>query len=254
VVEADGEWHTSDNKYSSATWKSTHPATRIIKPPSTPRKSLSFIKSPSHTPARPASGIVAGNGKAKANDEIVVLDSDDEDEGRVKRELSPSHGSGSSVSVNRSFDGTSVPRSHTDDVIDLTLESDDEEPPMSTQPRKRKASVAGLPTTSTELIWKKGRTVDHTSTMMAIPPTTPRNANGRDHPRHPHHAHNVARPSAPSSPPIRYAPQYPGTSLPHIYSTFPPRGAPAAAAPQLPPLNSNTFLPQLNGSSNSRWS
>ncbi|KAJ7932449.1 PINIT domain-containing protein [Mycena leptocephala] len=120
VVEADGEWHTSDNKYGSAAWKASHAPAAIPKAAS-PRKFIP-AKSPSHTPSKGVNG--DPNGKRKAA-EIVVLDSDDEDEGRVKRELSPSFASSSSV--NRSFGsipGETVTASQSDDVIDLTLDSE----------------------------------------------------------------------------------------------------------------------------------
>ncbi|KAJ6575057.1 PINIT domain-containing protein [Mycena capillaripes] len=152
VVEADGEWHTSDNKYGSPAWKASHAPAVIPKAAAPPRKFVP-AKSPSHTPSRGVNG--DPNGKRKAT-EIVVLDSDDEDEGRVKRELSPSFASSSSV--NRSFGsvpGETVSASQADDVIDLTLDSDDDEPP----PRpaaKRTASEAGI-ASPTEQIWKKGR-------------------------------------------------------------------------------------------------
>ncbi|KAJ7169827.1 PINIT domain-containing protein [Mycena filopes] len=152
IVEADGEWHTSDNKYGSTKWKATHAPAVIPKASSSPRKFVP-AKSPSNTPSKTANG--DPNGKRKAT-EIVVLDSDDEDEGRVKRELSPSFASSSSV--NRSFGsirGETVPNSQNDDVIDLTLDSDDEEPP-SRPTAKRTASEAGI-ASPTEQIWKKGR-------------------------------------------------------------------------------------------------
>lgn len=88
IVEADGEWHTSDNKYGSAAWKRAHP-------PVAPKPAMKLPASPVKTNGASSSDL---NGKKKANVEIVVLDSDDEDdEGQVKRELSPSFGSGSSA-------------------------------------------------------------------------------------------------------------------------------------------------------------
>ncbi|KAJ7630889.1 PINIT domain-containing protein [Roridomyces roridus] len=159
IVEADGEWHTSDNQYASATWKAAHPP--AAKPAPSPRKSL---------PVKPSPDV---NGKRKATEEIVVLDSDDEDEGRVKRELSPSFASASSSSLNQS-----VPRSQVGDVIDLTLDSDDEGPAPPPPPSKRTALDAGL-ASPTELIWKKGRLdVDHRNTAILSGP-----AMGVDYPR-----------------------------------------------------------------------
>ena len=106
------------------------------------------------------------NGKRVPSHEIFVLDSDDEDEGRVKRELSPSYAS----SANQSFDGT-LPRasqsqqSQASQVIDLTLDSDDDdgdgddaEPVVPNVNGKRKADEAGVGASPpSDQIWKKGR-------------------------------------------------------------------------------------------------
>jgi len=170
MVEADGEWHTSDNKYGSAGWKAAHPPAVPKQAPPSPRKS----------PPKPSAHLngVNGadpNGKKKDNVEIFVLDSDDEDEeGIVKRELSPSIGSGSSAAINRSMETTSLsvaslPQA---DVIDLTLDSDEdnEPPPPSRIAEKRKAPDNGLPS-PTEPIWKKSR-------VESVPPGVMRNING----------------------------------------------------------------------------
>ncbi|KAJ7125633.1 PINIT domain-containing protein [Mycena crocata] len=203
IVEADGEWHTSDNKYASAKWKESHAPAPIAKPLTlSPRKSL---------PAKsPPSKLVNGdpNGKRKAT-EIVVLDSDDEDEGRVKRELSPSFASTSSV--NRSYGslpGETAGPSQADDVIDLTLDSDEEDAPPARPPAKRTASEAGI-ASPTEQIWKKGR-ID---TGM----TVERGAASGDYVR-PSLPPTVARPTipaynAPPPPPAGYA----GPVLPPVY-------------------------------------
>jgi len=172
MVEADGEWHTSDNKYGSAGWKGAHPPAVPKQAPPSPRKS----------PPKPAAhlnGINGAdpNGKKKDNVEIFVLDSDDEDEdedeeGIVKRELSPSIGSGS---INRSMEAASLSAASQSqvDVIDLTLDSDDEDnepPPPSRTAEKRKAPENGLPS-PTEQIWKKSR-------VESVPPAVMRNING----------------------------------------------------------------------------
>lgn len=169
MVEADGEWHTSDNKYGSAGWKMAHPLTAPKQAPLSPRKSP-----PKSSTQLNGTNVADPNGKKKENVEIFVLDSDDEDEeGRVKRELSPSIGSGSSAAINRSVEvaslsATSQPQA---DVIDLTLDSDEEDglPPPRTA-EKRKASENGLPS-PTEQIWKKSR-------VEPIPPAVMRNVNG----------------------------------------------------------------------------
>jgi E3 SUMO-protein ligase PIAS1 len=171
MVEADGEWHTSDNKYGSAGWKAAHAPAAPKQTPLSPRKS----------PPKPSIHLNGtnpddSNGKRKADVEIVVLDSDDEDEeGRVKRELSPSIGSGSSAAINRSMESASLSaNSHSQlqaDVIDLTLDSDEDEPLSLTRTaEKRKAPENGLPS-PTEQIWKKAR-------VEAIPPAVMMNVNG----------------------------------------------------------------------------
>ena len=158
MVEADGQWHTTDNKYGSREWKAAHPVTS---------QPVSSDKKPSveNSPARFASLVQSNevNGKGKVPEhEIFVLDSDDEDEGRVKRELSPSYAS----SANQSFEGT-LPRpsqsqqtqSQESQVIDLTLDSDDDDERVSNANGKRKAHEAGIGTTppSSDQLWKKGR-------------------------------------------------------------------------------------------------
>ncbi|KAG6856641.1 hypothetical protein H0H87_002231 [Tephrocybe sp. NHM501043] len=145
IVEADGEWHTSDNKYASTTWKASHPVAvpiPIIKPVSQPvSRSLSKVDV---------------NGKAKTRQEVYILDSDDEDEGQVKQELSPSM-----ASTSQSYDrGTAPPRiPEPDAVIDLTADTDDEEPAPPKQNGKRKAPEhePASATSPSEQIWKKSR-------------------------------------------------------------------------------------------------
>lgn len=159
IVEADGQWHTSDNKYGSASWKATHPP---VKPPS-PVKSASPPKRRSISPTKHVTNGTNGQSRLSTA-EIVILDSDDEDEGRVKRELSPS--TEPAPSANSSFTSTLPPRSQTQetDVIDLTLDSDEDddsdEESMSELPlaKKRKVGTENDVLSPTEPIWKKSRT------------------------------------------------------------------------------------------------
>ncbi|KAJ7783730.1 PINIT domain-containing protein [Mycena maculata] len=240
VVEADGEWHTSDNKYGSATWKATHaPAPKVV---TSPRKSLPVTKSPSNPLSKVMN--VDPNGKRKA--EIVVLDSDDEDEGRVKRELSPSFASSSSV--NRSYG--SIPaetvggNSQSEEVIDLTLDSDDDEPP----PRptaKRTASEAGI-ASPTEQIWKKGRLdADRSVAIPGLRTAPSTSASGADYASRPPalaSAHApVARPTLPipAYPPAGYS----GPVLPPVYNNL--NRSPTSPVQLLPP---NHYANRL-----SRW-
>ena len=90
--------------------------------------------------------------------DVLVLDSEEEDEGEVKRELSPSRRERSN--------GLSSTQ-----VIDLTLESDEESTSVGSVEKKRKAEVD--PVVQTEEIWKKSRIGDPPSDVTAT-----RTANG----------------------------------------------------------------------------
>lgn len=150
MVEADGEWHTSDNMYASPAWKATH------KPPP---PALSLPPTPEKKPH------LNGNGKSNEKEpeqEVFVLDdSDDEEEGQVKRELSFSVRQDSSALSNDSGPPDSQ-------VIDLTLDSDEDEPApppsLASSNGKRKA-LDDLPS-PTEQIWKKSRVQDASHTVM----------------------------------------------------------------------------------------
>ncbi|KAJ7487549.1 PINIT domain-containing protein [Mycena galericulata] len=233
VVEADGEWHTSDNKYGSATWKASHaPAPKAS---SSPRKSLP-VKSPSNAPSKSVNG--DPNGKRKAL-EIVVLDSDDEDEGRVKRELSPSFASSSSV--NRSY-GSVPGHSQSEEVIDLTLDSDEEEVP----PRpaaKRTASEAGI-ASPTESIWKKGRFDNAGMSVIRGTSSTTSTSNGAEYSSRPPAQVPVARPTLPI--PGYAAAGYSGPTLPPMFDRPTFNGSPTSPV-QLPLPN------HYNMNSRNRW-
>lgn len=178
VVENDGQWHTSDDKFASPEWRATHPV----------------VASHHYSPPRemsPASVDEEADAKVqtKKQVEILVLDSDDEDEGRVKRELSISHSVGSN-SVPKLVSQHPMPiaqESHQEDVIDLTADSEDEQPrsqslsqrqsqsqPLRPSVEKRKAP-SGAPS-PTEQIWKKSRadavTNSHPVTNT-LPPISP---------------------------------------------------------------------------------
>ncbi|KAH7883534.1 PINIT domain-containing protein, partial [Phlebopus sp. FC_14] len=142
IVENDGQWHTADDKYASPAWGAAHPST-ACRQPTPPRSSP------------PASADEEAHAKNPV--EILVLDSDDEDEGVVKRELSVSHGSIASSSVTKLAVRQLVTPHGDDAVIDLTADSDDEHHvPLRTSAEKRKAP-SGV-TSPTEQIWKKSRT------------------------------------------------------------------------------------------------
>lgn len=169
-MEADGQWHSEDNKYGSAEWKAAHASAPRAKPPS-PAK-------PASSPAKPATN--GSNSKDKSrpsNAEIVILDSDDEDEdeGRVKRELSPSTDGALPRPSQPSTSGSQL-RYQATDIIDLTLDSDDDEPPPPPPPRHqpptKKRKETEDPSSPTEQIWKKYQPDGHysssTSTLTAL--------------------------------------------------------------------------------------
>lgn len=138
IVEASGEWHTSDDRYSSNAWRKPH------KPVPSPAGPTPHPKHPA--PSYSPSGHIRGalnQEKGQRSGDVVVLDSEEEDEGEVKRELSPSRAEQIPMSGSS---GTQV--------IDLTVESDDE----STSNRslgKRKAETDSV--SASEDIWKKSR-------------------------------------------------------------------------------------------------
>ncbi|KAF9453869.1 hypothetical protein P691DRAFT_812483 [Macrolepiota fuliginosa MF-IS2] len=244
IVEADGEWHTADNKYGTATWRVGHPVTV---PAPVPKKEET---PPPPIKIEPESG--KPNGQQKTDVSYILLSDDDEEE--VQNELSPSR------SANRSMDsfpsmtpqGQSQSQSQKKaNVIDLTLDSDDDEP-ASVQPGKRKVSEAELgPASPTEPIWKKGRhEVDYQLPSIA----TLHNSAPDPHFRQstltssgrlpPPHSINPGTPS-------RY-PHYPGTPAPPPpYNNLPIRGGSAAPGSlQLPPLPG---LPPRHNGGHPRW-
>ncbi|KIK70931.1 hypothetical protein GYMLUDRAFT_303330 [Collybiopsis luxurians FD-317 M1] len=224
MVEADGEWHTSDNKFGSLNWKIKHPPKLSNAPP--PKSS-----SPTRVPLSNGPSAAGPNGLSKKAEEITVLDSDDEDEGRVKRELSPSVGNLSSASTSQSQPVPSRPPSG--DVIDLTIDSDDEDPPPPRGVSKRKASEAVSPT---EGIWKKARTNED---------VTPARINGDDyHRNNPHSSGPTA--ATVRLPPFNSSPSNP-PSLPSFHPYSNSRPDPANGVPQLPPING------FPNSTNLRW-
>ncbi|EDR14963.1 uncharacterized protein LACBIDRAFT_300609 [Laccaria bicolor S238N-H82] len=217
IVESDSEWHTSDNKFGSAKWKAVHP----------PAVEVSSIQKPP-SPPRPSS---AEEGKAKANDvEIFVLDSDDEDEDQVNRQLSPSYRDSSS---SQTFNSTlpSVPSTQrAEDVIDLTVDSEDDGPPVLPRPQKRKASNAELAESSPTEPWKRGR-------LDTLPGVSGGDLSHLELPR------PISLLNDGPTPPSRYPP-YPTPSQP-TYNNYSNRGS---GSIQLPPLQP---LPYLSRPSNS---
>lgn len=241
IVEPDGQWHTTDNKYASASWKAAHPA---------PSSQSSQTKKNSLSPAKAT--LKQENGAKSVgplNAEIVILDSDDEDDNRVKRELSPStDGTHKSGRTTAHTSLRSLPsQSQVSDVIDLTLDSDDEDPPPLppppshhipiTQPvtlsRKRASSELEL-TSPAEPAWKKGR----------MEPSTSRYAPSSSSNQSPS---GSMRPLTSSSTGRFPNPYQLSSTLP--YPSYPPYTAPPTASTTAP----GSLPPRPNGNVNGRF-
>ena len=160
MVEADGEWHTSDNKYASAGWRASHPQPNGVKS----SKSASPRKEPEKTALPPSASSKPPN--APPPQEIISLDSDSDDEGIVKRELSPTSGYTTSHSQSVGLGGSRLPpppppprASASIEVIDLTLDSDQEEtpPPPPAKPAQKRKERESDPTAVAPLPWKRPR-------------------------------------------------------------------------------------------------
>lgn len=254
-MEADGQWHTMDNMYGSVPWKAAHP------PVKDPTHSLPPTPVKKRSPT-PVIGLINGDGPLKSgpsNAEIVILDSDDEDEGQVKRELSPS--AYRSLNTSSASIGSLPPRSQTveSDIIDLTLDTDDEDTVVSvSNPKKRKSDDREL-ASPTEQIWKKSRTevsptnstaVAHSSTPVRYSTSSSYSPPSRDPisvlqppsppSRYPNSNGYAARPAAPTYAPSAY---------------IPPGGAPVPARQSAaPPYATSPYLSQPNGPpSSSSW-
>lgn len=181
MVEADGEWHTSDNKHHSPGWKAA-------RQPIAPSPTKSPPKPVVHTPAAPH--------PRQSNVEIVVLDdSDDSDTEPASR----------SKGVSQS----SEPRNGlAETVIDLTLSSDEDEsppppPPRANGKRKEPDHTAG----DSQNAWKKARVVDP-------PPAHPAAAQSRPAPQlngasMPHQHLPLPYPLPGAAPYVPYAPYPP---------------------------------------------
>ncbi|GBE78006.1 PINIT domain-containing protein [Sparassis latifolia] len=242
LVESDGQWHSSDNKCGSAEWKAAHSPAKVL---------AALHPAPAvkraDTPVKVVPNGVNGEAKSgPSNAEIVILDSDDEDEGRVKRELSPSYdGAPGSSNVSQA----SLPprsQSQSTDVIDLTLDSEDEDSP-TTLSRKRKTVEIDLPS-PTEQIWKKSRS------EASVPAST--HTAGSSHSSYLQSPHfpasrelasrslSGAIPTSSSS----YQPSYPGTGgAQYLPMALPPRRPPGTVHNEHYSDITNPYMPRING-------
>lgn len=140
IVEADGEWHTSDNIYASGGWRKSHPITSGSTPSTSKSETPKVRESKStNSPQEPRS--------LPSSQEVIALSDSDDDQ--VKRELSPS---GSA----RSLTGQVKKKISTAEVIDLTIDDDDsdEETLASSTNLKRKEIN---PPAEAVPVWKKAR-------------------------------------------------------------------------------------------------
>ncbi|TDL28606.1 hypothetical protein BD410DRAFT_862701 [Rickenella mellea] len=287
VVEPNGEWYTADKKYASAGWKAAHasnsPAQRTLEPAISANGSAV-----SHTPAESISnGDFSKNNPAGNASEVFVLDSDDEDEGRVKRELSPTFGSshingnGKRASTSMSTaEGVTKPKRQSA-VIDLTLDSDSDEPPAPQKLEKRKADdsllgqgdssskrprgdIVPLTTRRSANGYNNGATSSSSSShpyYSSIPPPLPLSPSVRSSnhlsvgtPNSTTHRTSVPAPLHASS---RYGAGYNSYSPPHLPgrpgSYDPTRPNDPRSHQYAPPYSSNGYLPRVNGSGPSAW-
>jgi hypothetical protein len=213
IVEADGEWHTSGDRYASDGWRKTH------KPGPSPVSPTPHPKYPA--PSNSASGYTrdaSNRERSQRSGDVVVLDSEEEDEGEVKRELSPSR---AEQILTSGLPGAQV--------IDLTVESDDESA-SNRSLGKRKAESD--PVLASEDIWKKSR-------IGEPPNATSMNDNvnvstsgvlvsGSNHGARRYAVNGAALPHRPPSHSTQFTPATYGSSFPTSYYTQSSRvGAPS---------------------------
>lgn len=246
MVEADGEWHTIDNKYASANWKMTHPHQTSLPPSKAP---------PVGSPVQPVvSGSPQVMGKGKVPDaEILVLDSDEDEDERPP----PSYASSSRTSFDVTRESTLPlarlpsataprfrPRSD-QTVIDLTLDESDEDLPVSNGFGKRKASDANLADSLPDQLWKKGR-IDSSRILPAPRPSAPIGAGIRP----------VLNGHPPSPTNLRF-PSFPDNTLPPVvfrYNTNRNVGGTGSDSPlQLPPIGTAFAAGQPTSSHHHAW-
>lgn len=235
-------------------------------PPTPPVKR----RSPTPKPTVNGNGAHASGGYNNA--EIVILDSDDEEEGQVKRELSPTL----YRALNSSL-ASLPPRSMTgsSDIIDLTLDSDDEEPPrrapqvartqsqpqssqsqsqsQSLQTQKKRKTDEREIVSPTEQIWKKSRVDAVTHSSPAAGPSTVPYVNGANGTNgQPYSSPRDPARTLPPLSPARYANAYARPPPPPTYngSYIPPGSAPVPTRPPLPSIHTAVYAAPFVGRPN----
>ena len=159
-VEPDGEWHTSDNKFGSEAWIESH---RPVKTEDTEPTQLTS----STTQTRLSVSVPVKSefsSTVQSLGEVVVLDSDseNEDETRVKKELSPATSPSIPTHASRNGARSGPTKGISSAVIDLTLDSEDEDAPPA-RPAAALASkrkVSESTDHAEEVTYKKSRVND----------------------------------------------------------------------------------------------
>lgn len=211
-LEPDGEWHTADNKYGSQKWMDKHgKPTQVMSIPMT-----------SPVEQKGSASATTKDFAVKAEpEEVLILDSDSESDSVSGMRGDSSRANGIS-SVSTRLGGGSAPIKSSGGVIDLTLDSDDDEPqaaPVKTATGKRKAAPESVSISAQ----KKGRMNDLASSLQK---ESVLNANGGhlpsgspDPPRGP----PMSRSASGSSPLVSHSPSthsppntYPTSHLPRI--------------------------------------
>ncbi|EJD55078.1 hypothetical protein AURDEDRAFT_109553 [Auricularia subglabra TFB-10046 SS5] len=136
MVEADGEWHTTDNKYASDGWRVKHGKASGKAP-----ASMAAPKQATPPPAAPA------RRPSIAVEEIVILSSDEDEyqaPQNMRRPLAPAPippRASSSVAARSSVAPRASTGSSSAAVIDLTLDSDDDDTPAPPPAQSRSATA-----------------------------------------------------------------------------------------------------------------
>ena len=234
--------------YGSPGWMAAHAADGLTSKPS--------LKERSPTPVKPSIAELEKKRSLPSNAEIVILDSDDEDEGRVKRELSPSYDRGVKGAFSRANGShasmsSGPPRSQTvdSDVIDLTLDSDDEAPQVPPTRKKRTRPDDPETLSPTEPIWKKSRVGSAAPIPAPAPPSRssfPTDPASFGVPRQSH----PPAPGPPSPSAHRYDNPYhpPSSYLPH-----PLPGRPSPSIPTGSAHFSSAYTSRPNGTDPAVW-
>lgn len=259
MVEADGQWHTSDNKYGSPEWLATHrpqtkPPSPVKKQPSSPN-----LNSMCSTQNLDGNGGFAppvnGNGKARAMDPVYILDDsdDDDDEGQVVGALAYPSSASHSYDSRPPPETQTQPQSQSSNVIDLTLDSDDDDddddlPSVTSNTSGKRKATEYDDSSIADQLWKKGR-ID-TSRVLPIPRVPSSGSVNSSGSVHLSSSVNNHLPSPPPQP--RFSSSFANNILPPPTVNYHRHGSSNPSSLQLPPLSGSNY--QARQSQNTRWS